>query len=130
MSGIGQMMAASDSGSPPTPFSATVFIQGGSSGVSASTPSGSTTAIPGGGERFFLVVPSGGTGPFTYQWIRTNGVNKTALESTNAQKAYVSWADMTTIGEYSSVTAICRVTDTATGESVDSNNHVIGITRV
>lgn len=129
MSGIGMMMAASG-GEAPIPFSATNVIQGGSSGVSATTDSGSTTYMPGPSERFFLCIVHGGTGPFTYQWIRTNGGDKTALETTNAQKAYVSWNNMTTVGEYASVTAICRVTDTATGEKVDSNNHVIGITRV
>lgn len=127
MTGIGQLMAAGGGGAGATPFSASAFVQGGSSSVSVSTASGSTTAIPGGGERFFLVSVSGGTPPYTYLWQRQNGDNKTDLETTTSTRAYVSWADLA-VSEYQSTTARCRVRD-ATGATVYSNTVVIGVTR-
>lgn len=127
MTGIGQMLAAGGRAAA-TPLAASVSIQGGNSSVSVTTATGSTTAIPGGGERFFLVSVSGGTWPYTYKWERQNAAGKTALESTTAARAYVSWKDMV-VGEYDSTTARCRVTD-ANGNVAYTNTHVIGVTRV
>lgn len=127
MTGVGQMMAAGGRAAA-APFAASAVIQGGNSSVSVTTASGSTTAIPGGGERFFFVTVSGGTWPYTYKWERQNAEGKTALESTNAARAYVSWEDMI-VGEYSSTTARCKVTD-ANGNVAYTNTHVIGVTRV
>jgi hypothetical protein len=127
MSGILLATIGAAEADDPDPVSSAIFIQGGSSGVSVTTPSGSTTAIPGGGERFFLCVASGGTPPYSYTWQRQNLVNKTALESSTTDRAYVSWTGMI-VGDYQSTTANCKVRD-ATGASATSDTHVIGITR-
>lgn len=127
MSGIALAAIGAVAPDAPAPFIASISIQGGSSGVSTASASGSTTAIPAGGERFFLCQASNGTPPYSYLWQRTNGLNKTALESTTQDRAYVAWSGMI-VGEYQSTTARCRVRD-ATGVTVYSGEHVIGITR-
>jgi hypothetical protein len=96
--------------------------------VSATTASGATNALPGGGERYFICFVDGGTPPYSYDWRRQNGGAKTSLKDSSKYLAYVAWSGMD-IGEYSSVTALCRVGDAA-GAIVETNVHVIGITRV
>jgi hypothetical protein len=112
---------------PASPLSISAAVSGGSVPVDVDAASGSSLALPGGASRIFTAAASGGTSPYTYLWDRQNTGSKTSLDSISGTTAHMSWSGFV-VGEYQSVTANCRVTD-SDGNTATSNTIVIGVTR-
>lgn len=126
MSGLAQLMILS-AGSPAPSMTVGAAVSGGSVPVHVNTASGSSAALPQGGARLFNATVSGGIPPYSYRWTRQNMENKAVLVDASSKMAHVEWSGLI-VGEYQSVTARCRVTDSV-GAVATSSTIVIGVQR-